>query len=125
MCRAQTHWSPGVAETKRVDVMIGQTWKLLTTPEQASIKLAWIVAGIVSVTDPIGFAIVSSLALLIVPPFLWPWAIRLLRPARDFLVGDNKPGLRIALGVGVAAIISMLAVANHHANDLVTLEQKV
>lgn len=124
ICRSETAWEERGSDSeaiqhRQVSRYVVQGWKALTPSEQKFVKWAWIAAGIVSVTDPVGFLVLSTLLLVITPPLMYGEMSIFLAALRRFIVGRNaKPGVRLTLAIGVAGIITFLAVVNHDAGQL-------
>ena len=120
MCRRITEWKPELREEKRISRLAQTSWKVLSTKEQNFILISWIIAAIVSFTDPLGFFIVSTLLMLVTPPIFYGEMAILLATLKQFLVSKKSPaGLRICLSVGAATIITILTAANHEVLDMV------
>ena len=118
MCRHVTQWKPNIDEQRRISSMIQQSWKTLSTGEQTSVKLVWIIAAIVALTDPLGFYFVATIFMLLTPPFLYTEMATAIGRVKKFFVNPKSvPGLRIAVGVGIASIVTALAVASHEIQE--------
>ena len=118
MCRHVTEWKPNLQEEARISRMMETSWKVLNTKEKNVVKLTWIVAGCVAITDPIGFFFVSVLIMMITPPLLYSEMATSLARLKQFVVGKQGPGIRIVFAAGIASIITILTLANHEALEL-------
>jgi len=112
MCRYQTEWVPDVHEERSIVRMIGQSWKSLGAREHSFIKLIWILAAVISISDPIGFTIFTSIILTLLPPFLFPQLIIIFAFVRSRFV-SNEPGVRLSMSFAIASLLSVLTIANH------------
>lgn len=120
MCRRVTEWKPELVEEKRISRLAQTSWKVLSNKEQNLILISWIIAGIVSFTDPLGFFIVSTILMIFTPPIFYGEMALLLATLKTFFVSKKSPaGLRICLAVGAASIVTILTVANHEVLDMV------
>ena len=113
MCRKVTTWQPSVDERTNLRAIVQQGWKTLETSEQNWIMWTWIIAGIVSLTDPIGFVLVSGLIMAVTPPMFYPDMAIFLATIKRFLVSKAKPGQRIMVAVTAAVIITLYILTLH------------
>ena len=118
MCRRETAWAPEVIETSSLSSMMNQAWKTLHTSEKRTLSWLWVIVALVSITDPIGFAFVSAVLLMITPPLLYAQVALSLHAVRNVLVGQNSPGVRIAMSVGIATILTAGILYGHEASAL-------
>ena len=118
MCRGLTDWKPSLSEEQRISRLLETSWKQLSKPEQNVVKWTWIVAGIVCVTDPIGFLLVASILMLLTPPIFYAEMAIFLAWVKKFVVGSQPAGLRIVLAAGVASIVTVLTVTNHEVLEM-------
>lgn len=116
MCRTETEWAPQVAEERSIVRMIGQSWKNLSKNEHSFIKIVWIIAGLISITDPIGFTIFTSIILTLLPPVLFPQLLILFAFIRTRFI-SNSPGVRMSMSFAIASLLTVLAIANHEVNS--------
>lgn len=118
MCRHLTEWKPNLNEEARISRMVATSWKVLNRKEQNIVRLTWIVAACVAITDPIGFFLVSAVVMMITPPLLYAEMAITLSTLKKFVVGKQPPGLRIVIAAGVASIVTILTVANHEVLEM-------
>jgi hypothetical protein len=118
MCRTLTEWKPNLQEEKRISRLLETSWKQLSRPEQNVVKWTWIIAGIVCVTDPIGYVLVASILMLLTPPIFYAEMALLLGSLKKYIVGSQPAGIRIILATGIASIVTALTVTNHEVLDM-------
>jgi len=119
MCRNLTDWKPSLAEERRISRLLETSWKQLSNSEQNVVKWTWIIAGIVCVTDPLGFLLVASILMLLTPPVFYAEMALFLGWMKKYVVGPQPAGLRILLAAGVASIVTALTVTNHEVLEMV------
>ena len=118
MCRTLTEWKPNLQEEKRISRLIETSWKQLSRPEQNIVKWTWIIAGIVCITDPIGYVLVASILMVLTPPVFYAEMAILLGSLKKYIVGPQPAGMRIILATGIASIVTALTVTNHEVLDM-------
>lgn len=117
MCRKVTRWQPPVSERTNLRAIVEQGWKTLEPSEQNWIMWTWIIAGIVCLTDPIGFVLISGLMMALTPPVLYADMGLMLASLRSFIVSKGRPGHRIMLAVTVAVIVTLYILTLHLASQ--------
>lgn len=113
MCRKLTKWTPSVEERTNLRSLIQQGWKTLENTERHTIMWTWIAAGIVCLTDPIGYFIISGILMMVTPPMLYTEMAMFLATIRKFIVANVRAGQRIMLAVTIALIITLYVVSIH------------
>ena len=116
MCRKETNWQPGIGERTNLRAIMQQGWKSLEEGEQNWIKWTWIIAGIVMLTDPIGFFLVSGLLMMFTPPTLYGEMAMVLASIRRFIVAKSRPGHRIMIAITTATIVTLYVLTLHMSN---------
>ena len=116
MCRGVTEFAPTLEEQTYLKHVLGKGWIILTPWEKRVILWSWIAAAVVSVSDPMGFAVVSSLVTLLTPPFLWGHTLVMLHAARDMSV-SGPPGARICIAVTFACAMTSVVLLMHSTRD--------
>jgi hypothetical protein len=96
--------------------IVQQGWKALDSGEQNWIKWTWIIAGIVMLTDPIGFFLVSGLLMMFTPPTLYGEMAMVLASMRRFIVAKSRPGHRIMIAITTATIVTLYVLTLHMSN---------
>jgi Ring finger domain len=120
MCRQLTNWKPELQEEKRLSRLVETSWKVLSNNEQNVVLLTWIIAGIVILTDPIGYFVISSILMVLTPPIFYGEIAILFAFMKKYLVGKQPAGVRMTIAIGVATIITLLTMANHEVVDMVS-----
>jgi hypothetical protein len=113
MCRKETNWQPGIGERTNLRAIVQQGWKSLEKSEQNWIMWTWIIAGIVMLTDPIGYFIISGMFMMFTPPPFYGEMAMVLATVRKFIVSKNRPGHRIMIAVTFATIITLYILTLH------------
>ena len=119
ICRAKTAWRPALDEQSNLRQLMGQSWKTLGSTQQTTILWTWIIAAIVSVTDPIGYLFLSTIIMLVTPPMFYAEMAMFLAWVRKFVVSDaTQPGFRILVVIGFATLVTIIVAASE--TDLMT-----
>lgn len=115
MCRHMTEWTPEISEERSIPRMLLQSWKTLGPKEHSFIKIVWIVALLISLTDPIGFTIISTLIFSVLPPVFVPHVVVASAFFRMNFV-SHAPGVRLSMAFATASLLTVLAITNHEMN---------
>jgi len=116
MCRKLTKWTASIEEQSNLRSLMNQGWKVLHTRERHTIMWTWIAVGIVCVTDPIGFFLISGLLMMLTPPILYAEMAMLLTTIRRFVVSKQRSGERIMVSVTVGLMITLFVLSIHVAS---------